>query len=81
MNISVRGKEPWFAVNLSMFFPGIGQIYSGNVRRGIVWIIYYILLMGIGGWLIFSPTGDIRIGLVLLFSTIAVNNWNLFDAH
>jgi TM2 domain-containing membrane protein YozV len=42
MNISVRGKEPWLAVNLSMFFPGIGQIYSGNVRRGIVLIISYI---------------------------------------
>jgi signal peptidase I len=81
MNISVRGKEPWLAVNLSMFFPGIGQIYSGNVRRGIVLIISYILLMGIGGWLIFSPTGDIRIGLVLLFATIPVNIWNLFDAH
>ena len=81
MNTSVRGKEPWFAVNLSMFFPGIGQIYSGNVRRGIILIISYILLIGIGGWLIFSPTGDIGIGLVLGFASIAVNIWNLFDAH
>jgi signal peptidase I len=79
MNISVRGKEPWFAVNLSMFFPGIGQIYSGNVRRGIVLIISYILLSG--GGLLFSPTGGTEIGLVLLFATIAVNIWNLFDAH
>lgn len=81
MNTSVRGKEPWFAVNLSIFFPGIGQIYSGNVRRGIVLIISYILLIGIGGGLILSPTGDIRIGLVLLLATIPVNIWNLFDAH
>jgi signal peptidase I len=81
MNISERGKEPWLAVNLSMFFPGIGQIYSGNVRRGIVLIISYILLIGIGGWLMFSPTGDIGIGLVLVLPTIPVNIWNLFDAH
>ncbi len=81
MTTSVRGKEPWFAVNLSMFFPGIGQIYSGNVRRGIVLIISYILLIGIGGGLILSPTGDTGIGLVLLFASIAVNIWNLFDAH
>jgi signal peptidase I len=81
MTTSVRGKEPWFAVNLSMFFPGIGQIYSGNVRRGIVLIISYILLIGIGGGLILSPTGDTGIGLVLLFATIPVNIWNLFDAH
>lgn len=79
MNISVRGKEPWFAVNLSMFFPGIGQIYSGNVRRGIVLIISYILLSG--GGLLFSPTGGTEIDLVLLFATIAVYIWNLFDAH
>ena len=81
MTTSVRGKEPWLAVNLSMFFPGIGQIYSGNVRRGIILIISYILLFGIGGWLIFSPTGDTRIGLVLLLATLPVNIWNLFDAH
>jgi signal peptidase I len=81
MTTSVRGKEPWFAVNLSMFFPGIGQIYSGNVRRGIILIISYILLIGIGGGLILSPTGDAGIGLVLLFASIAVNIWNLFDAH
>ncbi len=81
MTTSVRGKEPWFAVNLSIFFLGIGQIYSGNVRRGIVLIISYILLIGIGGGLILSPTGDTGIGLVLLFATIPVNIWNLFDAH
>jgi signal peptidase I len=28
---SLSGKEAWLAVNLSMFFPGIGQIYSGKV--------------------------------------------------
>lgn len=31
------GKEPWLAVTLSSFFPGIGQMYSGNALRG--WII------------------------------------------
>ena len=81
MNNSVRGKEPWFAVNLSIFFPGIGQIYSGKERRGIILIISYILLIGIGGGLILSPTGDAGIGLVLLLATLPVNIWNLFDAH
>jgi signal peptidase I len=81
MNSTERGKEPWLAVNLSMLFPGIGQIYAGNVGRGIGLIISYILLIGIGGWLIFSPTGDIGIGLILLLSTVVVNIWNLFDAH
>jgi signal peptidase I len=35
---SLSGKEPWLAVNLSMIFPGIGQIYSGNALRGWIFI-------------------------------------------
>ena len=35
---SLSGKEPWLDVNLSMIFPGIGQIYSGNALRGWIFI-------------------------------------------
>ena len=59
---SISGKEPWLAVNLSMFWPGIGQIYSGKVIRGCIFIASQIVLLGLGGWLIFSPTGNILIG-------------------
>jgi signal peptidase I len=78
---SVSGKEPWLAVNLSMFWPGIGQIYSGKVLRGWIFIISQILLICIGGWLLFTPTGDIRIGLILLLSTLVVGIWSFFDAY
>ncbi len=75
------GKEPWLAVNLSMLWPGIGQIYSGKVLRGWLFIISPILLSGLGGWLIFAPTGDIVIGLILLLTSALVGIWSLFDAH
>lgn len=42
--MKIKGpKEPWFAVNLSMFFAGIGQIYSGRIVRGCILIfsLYY----------------------------------------
>jgi signal peptidase I len=78
---SLSGKEPWLAVNLSMIFPGIGQIYSGNALRGWIFIISQILLSCLGGWLILSSTGDIRIGLILLLATVLVNIGSLFDAH
>ena len=32
-------KEPWLAVILSMLFPGLGQMYSGYVIRGCLWLI------------------------------------------
>jgi signal peptidase I len=35
----ISNKEPWLAVNLSMFFPGIGQIYAGKIFRGSILII------------------------------------------
>ncbi len=34
-----------------------------------------------GGWLIFAPTGDIVIGLILLLTSALVGIWSLFDAH
>ncbi len=78
---SLSGKEPWLAVNLSMLWSGIGQIYSGNVLRGWIVLISQILLSCVGGWLIFSPTGDIRIGAICFLVSLLVAIWNLFDAH
>jgi len=78
---SLSGKEPWLAVNLSMFFPGIGQIYSGRVIRGCILIASQIVLSSLGGWLIFSPTGNIVIGLSCLLAGALVYILSLFDAH
>ncbi len=49
---SISGKEPWLAVNLSMVFPGIGQIYSGNALRG-----YKVMLVKLSDFL----TGTTRL--------------------
>lgn len=78
---AISGKEPWLAVNLSMFFPGIGQIYAGNVLRGWIFIVSQILLYVLAGWLIVSSTGNTVIGFILLIATIFVAIWSLFDAH
>ncbi|HEY9833817.1 MAG TPA: signal peptidase I [Stenomitos sp.] len=78
---SLSGKEPWLAVNLSMFWPGIGQIYSGKIIRGCIFIASQIVLSGLGGWLIFSPTGNILIGFSCFLAGALVSIWSLFDAH
>jgi signal peptidase I len=75
------GKEPWLAVILSRLWPGIGQIYAGNVLRGWIFIVSSILLLGLGGWLTISPTGNIAIGLIFLMLAIFINIWSLFDAY
>lgn len=77
----VFGKEPWLAVVLSMFFSGIGQIYSGSLLRGLIFISSQALLSCLGLWLVINPMGNTIIGLILLISTTLVFVWNLFDAH
>ena len=78
---SLSGKEPWLAVNLSMFWPGIGQIYSGKVLRGCIILVIQILLSCVGAWLVLSSTGDLKIGLICFLASALINIWNFFDAH
>jgi TM2 domain-containing membrane protein YozV len=37
------GKNPVLAAILSFFIPGVGQIYNGNVGRGILTFIAFII--------------------------------------
>ncbi len=75
------GKEPWLAVNLSAFFPGVGQIYSGQYIRGWLWIISQIILQLATLLFCILPSGDIEIGLSLFLLSILVTIGSLFDAH
>jgi signal peptidase I len=75
-------REPWFAVNLSWLLPGIGQIYAGKYCRGLAILLSYYLLIAIGFWFLIDPLGNALVGMVILFSTLAIYLiWNLFDAH
>jgi len=76
-----RNKEPWLAVNLSVFFPGIGQIYAGKLGKGIVFTVSQIILIAIASWSVFSPAGNTVTGLVFLGLGAGVYVLNLFDAH
>jgi signal peptidase I len=73
-------KDPWLAVNLSLFFPGLGQLYAANFIRGLVLITVQSLLIGTGLWSVFSPEGDVASGLIYLTIAIGVYIFNLFDA-
>ncbi|HEY9747945.1 MAG TPA: signal peptidase I, partial [Allocoleopsis sp.] len=79
--VAIAGKEPWLAVALSRLVPGTGQIYAGKTRRGVFIIGVETLLLVVGGWLLIAPTGNVRIGLVLLLLAGLIPIWNLFDAY
>ncbi|HEY9653090.1 MAG TPA: signal peptidase I [Coleofasciculaceae cyanobacterium] len=74
-------KNPWFAVNLSMFFPGIGQLYAGETLKGIGFIVSGVVLIAIAAWSIFSATGNTVTGLICLLLFAIAYLFNLFDAY
>lgn len=39
------GREPWLAVVLSLFAPGLGQIYCGEIVRGLVLFLVSLLFI------------------------------------
>lgn len=76
-----RFPEPWLAVNLSMFFPGIGQLYVGERIRGLGFLCTQLVLIAIAVWSIFSPSGNTVTGLGCLFPIVIIYIGNLYDAY
>jgi signal peptidase I len=74
-------KTPWLAVNLSMLFPGIGQLFSGEFAKGIGLIIIAINLIFLTFWSLFSPQGNTLVGWGCFLMFIFIYVLNLFDAH
>ena len=48
-------KDPGLAAVLSLVVPGVGQIYNGDILRGIFWLIvtpgFWIGTGGLFGWI------------------------------
>lgn len=62
-------KNPGVAVLLSFFIPGLGQIYNGQIMKGIV----FIILASIFGFLTVVLIGYILYPLFWIY--------NLYDAY
>jgi len=74
-------KEPWLAVNFSMFIPGLGQCYGEKWFRGLFWFLITVGLVMASFWSIFSPQGDIITGVILGSAGLLIYLINIFDAH
>jgi signal peptidase I len=76
-----KNREPWLAVNLSLFFSGLGQIYSRRFLRGYLFIFGVILSLIIGVWLIWTPKGNLFLAVSFLLLATGIYIWSLFDAY
>jgi signal peptidase I len=76
------GKEPWLAVNLALFFPGLGHFYTGNIVRGLCWLIVQIFLWLGWGWLaLYANVSSLLLAVGLLFNILGMGLLNLFDTY
>jgi TM2 domain-containing membrane protein YozV len=74
-------REPWFAVNLSLFLPGLGHFYAGRRARGLWCIATLAVLSATAVFLLLSPGGSTwgvvgAVSLQLLLQVLAA-----VDAH
>ncbi|MDJ0729148.1 MAG: signal peptidase I [Crocosphaera sp.] len=74
-------KDPWLAVNLSMFFPGMGQFYAGNYLQGVLFLNGQILWLVLTVWHIFASQGNTVTGFICLGMTIIFYLSNLIEAY
>jgi TM2 domain-containing membrane protein YozV len=46
-------RKPLLASLLSVFFPGLGQYYCGRPDKALLFVILFIILVGLLYWLVF----------------------------
>ena len=78
---SQTAPNQWLAVNLSVLFPGLGQIYSGAVWKGGLIAIATASLLLYATWSIFGAEGDTLTGFWLLGVSVGIYLINIFDTH
>ena len=77
-------RKPWVAANLSLLLAGLGQVYCGDIRRGLahMWLVGCLLLLATGA-LVLPITGRGAVLLVLLiagFGVTVFSAWKAFHA-
>ena len=73
--------DPWIAVNLSVIWPGLGQLYSGAIAKGVGFTIATLILMYTVGWSLFAAAGNTVTGLLMIGVLAILYVFNLFDAY
>lgn len=80
VNGKTKKKNPIIAATASFIFPGLGQIYNGEIRKGIGYIIMGILFAST--WILLMQDRHI-IGPILVSGASIILLWifNMYDAY
>lgn len=74
--VVVRHKEPILSLILSFFIPGLGQVYNGQLMKGIVILALYVILWVVSGLLMV-----ILIGFCTMVLPILIWVYAMYDAY
>ncbi len=77
---STKKKNPISAAIASFIFPGLGQIYNGETRKGVGYIMMGVIFVSI--WIFLIHDRHI-IGPILVSSASIILLWisNMYDAY
>ncbi|MDA0268500.1 MAG: signal peptidase I [Cyanobacteria bacterium] len=75
-----RYPHPWLAANCSLVFPGLGQLYRGQLVKGSAMAIATGSLVSFLIWSIFSADGNTVQGLWAIASLLILYGWSIVDA-
>jgi len=73
--------SPWYAVNLSLLFPGLGHFYGGQIGRGLLWFVLGIGLLATTVWAFLGANGDVQIGAGCLGMGVVLWVFSVIDAY
>ena len=79
-----KTKSTFFALILSFFFPGLGQVYNGRAKKGVFFLVASILSMFLLGILFVTAIWRPRIWIFVLILPLVILLiwvWGLYDAY
>jgi len=78
----LRPKEPLLAVILSLLLPGLGQAYSNKAKRGLAFLIIYVVSGILLSVYLFNPYTGVNILMIVPAITLIVFGFYiLFDSY
>ena len=83
VGVSQPLKSPGVAGVLSFFIAGLGQIYNGQVGKGIGWFLFNGVVAIFAGRILFDPYASDRAAMFFLFLVFALfvsEIWCIVDA-
>ncbi|MEM9002214.1 MAG: signal peptidase I [Cyanobacteria bacterium P01_F01_bin.86] len=79
--ITANRPNPWLAVNYSLVFPGLGQLYSAYWLKGGVMVVAAIAMIGYATWSIFGAHGHTTRGFGTIGLFLVLYSFGILDAY